>query len=62
MDKNSKYNYCKSHHTDYKNLPKDVRNYVKTLDIDNPETKMFDVDVYYDIDIRNYWEKENKDE
>lgn len=53
----SKYNYCKSHHTEYINLPKDIRNYIDTLDIKNPETKMFDVDVYYDIDVRNHWEK-----
>ncbi|MFW6046695.1 MAG: hypothetical protein ACOCP4_02760 [Candidatus Woesearchaeota archaeon] len=56
--KRKKYNYCKSHHSEFRSLPKDVKRFIKGEGIENPETKMFDIDIYYDIDIRNSWEKE----
>ena len=55
-----KYNYVEGYHSDFENLPKKVRKFIKDQGIDNPETKMFDIDVYHTISIRNYWEKGDK--
>ena len=52
------YSYASSYHSDFANLPKEIKRHIKDSGIESLETKMFDVDVYYDIDIRNFWEKE----
>lgn len=51
-----KEKYVKGYHSDFKNLPKDVRDFIKEK-VDNPEKYIFDIDKYIEIDIRNYWEK-----
>ena len=52
------YNYVKGYHSTFNELPREVKKFIIAQGIESPETKMFDVDVYYDIDIRNFWEKE----
>ena len=52
-----KYNYAKTYHSTFDSLPKDVKNFIKDKGIKNYKDLMYDVDIYYDIDIRNYWSK-----
>ena len=52
-----KYNYAKSYHSTFDSLPKDVKKFIKDREIKNYKDLMYDVDIYCDIDIRNYWSK-----
>ena len=51
-----KEKYVKGYHSDFSNLPKDIKSFIKKK-IDNPEKYMFDIDQYIETDLRNYWEK-----
>ena len=58
LPRNSTYNYVKGYHSSFNELPREIKKFIKSQGIESPETKMFDVDVYYNIDIRNFWEKD----
>ena len=58
------YDYVKGYKAPLDSLPKDVKKIVKQKMIDNTDIKeeflddiMFEIDVYMNIDIRNYYDK-----